>query len=508
MINQKLKELQEKHVRDLANGVYDTPSAGIKTAQNHGAKESRKAMRKGSDTEDTRKTAMTSSVKNSAGTPPIRDNRLTENQSEYISKYSHRSASELTRQPQTVQYLIKGLIKRKGLHMLFGESGCGKSFMMLDMAVAIASPDIDTWNGKKVHHGGVVYFCAEGADGLNARFTACCDKYGLDPDRVQLDIVDEVFKLNGTDSEHDLETTLQEIKALYSQPALVIIDTLNIFMDGDENSASDAGDFLSACRKIIAECGCSVAVVHHTGLSEESKKRSRGSSAFKAAMDLSLGLSAGPNADDGKKLLTLTVDKSKDGRAGEQLLFNLTPVTVRDWLDEDGEPVISCVVKLAEKVMEWRQQQEAEKKKPKLNTSQKFALDTYKETAKATGEIITTDTTTGRQIVKVSDENWRQYFFTHSPSTNPDPKKDKETKRRKYNLAKEYLTQTTKLLEIKNESGTEYYCMDFSGNADPSYKAEIQTAIHERRKTEAEAEAKSADTKRDATLNLLENNKK
>ena len=125
-MNPKLKELQEKHVRDLANGVYDTPSAGIKTAQNRGAKESRKAMRKGSDKEDTRKTAMTSSVKNSAGTPPIRDNRLTETQSEYISKYSHRSASELTRQPQSVEYLIKGLIKRKGLHMLFGESGCGK----------------------------------------------------------------------------------------------------------------------------------------------------------------------------------------------------------------------------------------------------------------------------------------------------------------------------------------------------------------------------------------------
>ena len=488
----------------LLDNVNDIPVEAITQAQNNGATSQATPQRpghEGRDMEDTRKTAMTSSVKNSAGTQPSRENRLTENQSDYTSKYSHRSASNLTRQPQTVQYLIKGLLKRKGLHMLFGESGCGKSFMMLDMAVAIASPDIDTWNGKKVHHGGVVYFCAEGADGLNARFTACCDKYGLDPDRVQLDIFDEVFKLNGNDSDHTLETTLQEIKAVYSQPALVIFDTLNIFMDGDENSASDAGDFLSACRKIIAECGCSVLVVHHTGLSEENKKRSRGSSAFKAAMDISIGLSAGTTAEDGKKLLTLTVDKSKDGKAGEQLLFNLTPAPVRDWLDEDGEPVISCVVKLAEKVMEWRKQQEAEKKKPKLNTSQKFALDTYKETAKATGEIITTNNT-GRQIVKVSDENWRNYFFEHSPSTNPDTKKDKETKRRKYNLAKEYLTQTTKLLEIKNESGTEFYCMDFSGNADPSYKAEIQTAIHEWRKTEAEAEAKSADTDRDATLEL------
>ncbi len=506
MINQKLKELQEKHARDLANGVYDTPSAGIKTAQNHGAKESRKAMRKGSDTEDTRTTAMTSSVKNSAGTPPIRDNRLTETQSEYISKYSHRSASELTRQPQSVEYLIKGLIKRKGLHMLFGESGCGKGFTLLDMAVAIASPEIDSWYGKPVHHGGVVYFCGEGADAINARFTACCDEHGINPDRVQFEIVDEIFRLNGRkDSEHDLETTIQEIKALYSQPALVIFDTVNIYMDGDENSASDAGDFLSACRKIIAACGCSVMIVHHTGLADEKPKRSRGSSAFKAAMDFSLGLSAGTSNNDGKRLLTLTVDKSKDSKAGEQILLNLIPVNVRDWLDEDEEPVTSCVIRLAEGAMKWRQEQEAEKKKPKLTALQKLALDTYKETAKATGKIITTDTNTGRQIVKVSDEKWREYFYSRTPSTSEDHKKDMAQKRVTYNRAKNYLIQETKLLEIKNDGGIEFYCLDFSSDIDASYRAEIHTAITARMKAEAETEAgaKSADAERDATLNLL-----
>lgn len=425
----------------------------------------------------------------------------TKSETQYVRKYSHRSVKELQQKPKSVEYLIKGFIKRQGLHMLFGESGCGKGFTILDMAIHIACPTLTDWHEEILHHGSVIYFCAEGADGLNARVAAICNEYGLNADDIQLTVIDEVFKLDCTkkeDREHSLETTIAEIKATYDDTALVIFDTVNCFMRGDENNASDAGEFLSACRKIIKECSCSVLVVQHVGLNPDAQKRARGSSAFKAAMDISLQLT---NSND---LLTLKVDKNKESKKGKEILFNLREREIPDWLDEDGHPVTSCVIELAKKLMEFRENQEAEKeaqkaerKKPKLSNGQLFALRTYRESAKEYGEIIIDNPDTGHEFIRLDVENWRKTFYQLSSADSEN------SKRGAFNRARKYLAEETETLSIKRDTGYEYYCLDLSGNTDPSYRLEIQTAIHLRQKAEAETAQTAQEHEAEKTLDLF-----
>jgi predicted ATP-dependent serine protease len=67
-------------------------------------------------------------------------------------------------------------------------------------------------------------------------------------------------------------------------PPLVVVDSLVAFLRGDENSAEEMRGFMDQCRR-LADFGAAVVVLHHTGKSETSKEY-RGSSDFKAAIDV------------------------------------------------------------------------------------------------------------------------------------------------------------------------------------------------------------------------------
>ena len=397
-----------------------------------------------------------------------------------VRRYSHHSGAELCKQPKPIDYLIKGIMRKGGLGMIYGESGCGKSFTLLDMAASIACEEIETWHGLKLHHGPVVYFAGEGADGLNARLACWCNERGINPNSLQLEIFDEVFKLDcgNEDPEHSLENTIAEIKAIYEKPALVIFDTLNIYMKAEENSNTDVGRFCLASRKLIQELSCTVFIAHHTGKNSEAKKLARGASALKGAMDFELQL------QKSESLLTLSTSKIKDGKEQPDLLFNLKQHEIPNWLDEDGEPVTSCTIELAEKVMQYRETLQAEKQKPKLKPAQKLAFDTFREAAKLHGEIINDNPETGHEIIRLEDSIWRNYVFDKLPSTSEDRKKDSANKRVKFHNIKKYMTLETRILTIQREGGKEYYCLDLSGDTEPTFRAEIRNTIKQREEAE------------------------
>ena len=416
----------------------------------------------------------------------------TAQQSQYVRKYSHHSGAELCKKPKPIDYLIKGYMRKGGLGMIYGESGCGKSFTVLDLAASIACEDIETWHGIKLHHGPVVYFAGEGADGINARLACWCSERNIDPEKLQLEVFDEVFKLDcgNEDPDHSLQTTINEIKAAFPEPALVIFDTVNIYMKAEENSNSEVGRFCLACRKIIQDLGCTVWLVHHTGLNTEAKNRARGASALKGAMDFELQLKKS------EALLTLSTPKIKDGKEQPDLLFNLTQHTIPGWLDDDGEPVTSCTIELATKLMQYRETMQTEKQKPKLKPAQQFAVDSFKEATKLHGEIITDNPDTGHEVIRLEDSKWRDYVFETLPSTNEDTKKDKGNKRVKFHNAKKYMTLEAHMLTIHREGGKEYYCLDLSGDTEPTLRAEIRNAIKQRE----EAENNTSEGERTGTL--------
>src|SRR5215204_6338233 len=84
-------------------------------------------------------------------------------------RFKLKPFAELTVGSESV-YLVKGLIPRTGLTVVWGPPKCGKSFWVFDVAMHVALG----WDyrGRRVRQGPVVYFAFEGAHGFNGRAEA------------------------------------------------------------------------------------------------------------------------------------------------------------------------------------------------------------------------------------------------------------------------------------------------------------------------------------------------
>jgi RecA/RadA recombinase len=228
-----------------------------------------------------------------------------------------------------LSWLVKGVLPAGGVSMVYGASGSGKTFVSLDMAMAIARGE--PWRGLKTKQGLVVYVVAESPGGFRLRLQAYDRQYPLPHDEVLLKVIADAPQLMDKRQVRDL---IKELTS-YGTIALVILDTLaRVAVGADENSSQDMGMALDATHQIAAACGCAVLLVHHSG--KDADKGARGSSAIKATLDAELEVT---RADDDR---VVRVTKLKDGEEGATYGFTLLRIVLG--LDEDEEEVSSCVV--------------------------------------------------------------------------------------------------------------------------------------------------------------------
>ncbi len=273
------------------------------------------------------------------------------------------SARELTLKPIRIDWLLDGFIERESLNLLFGEPGAGKSLFALDWAFCIAA-GID-WHGYSTKRADVVIVAGEGFAGLSRRVKALEQKYKMQAPE-SLHISQRPAQLM---DENNAQWVADTIKAICSNPGLIIIDTLHRNIEGDENSSQDIAKFISNLDNYLKPLGAAVLVVHHSGHGD--KQRSRGSSSIRAAMDGEFSATTGEGG------IVLTCHKAKDFEAFKPLQFGLKPVDL-DWLDDDGEPLTSVYL---EHVGEAR----PITKKPKLSARESVILHALSEAINAHG---------------------------------------------------------------------------------------------------------------------------
>ncbi|MDZ7918500.1 AAA family ATPase [Rhodoferax sp.] len=123
-------------------------------------------------------------------------------------------------------WIVKGLLPKAELNVLFGESGSGKSFVALDLAGAIARGI--QWRGRKVKQGRVVYVAAEGAGGFRNRLNAYAQAHELDLSTLDLGVIKAAPNLMVKDDALDV------CKAIIAggPVSVVIIDTFAQVMPG------------------------------------------------------------------------------------------------------------------------------------------------------------------------------------------------------------------------------------------------------------------------------------
>ncbi len=236
-----------------------------------------------------------------------------------------------------MHWLIRGVLPSAALIVMYGASGSGKTFMALDLAGAIARGV--PWCGHKVRKGRVIYVAAEGAGGARKRFHAYCQANDLDPDSLDVGIVDVAPNLM---EKGNALLLAKAIADWHPDVCLIILDTFaQVMAGGNENSGEDVGKALGNCKILNRVIGCPVMLLHHSGKDES--RGARGWSGLKAAADAELEVLS----CDGDHVMTVT--KMKDGDDRAEYPFRLDIIDLGQDLEGDlGDRITSCVVEHCE----------------------------------------------------------------------------------------------------------------------------------------------------------------
>ena len=247
-------------------------------------------------------------------------------------------ADDFCAQPSPISWLVKRWIQSQALVMVHGPSGGGKTFVVLDWCLRMAS-GTEEWAGHKVRQGNVVYLAGEGHHGLRGRVAAW--KHHHKAGKLAMWLSKDGCDLN---TPTGYLKVVEQVRMLKERPSVIVVDTLHRFLSGDENSAQDAKTMLDACNALMQEFNCSVILVHHTGVAEEAQHRARGSSAWRGALDIEISIVPGKEGVP----MQIVQRKSKDAELAETIHVELQQVAIPGWRDEDDQQVTSAVIVQAE----------------------------------------------------------------------------------------------------------------------------------------------------------------
>lgn len=193
--------------------------------------------------------------------------------------------------PPLPEELICGVLRKGHKMIISGSSKAGKSFLLMELAICLASGK--PWLGFNVKKTKVLYVNLEidGASCLH-RFKDIIDSFGID-EKCAENIT--IWNLRGRalGISKLVPKIVRRIKD--QQYGCIILDPIYKMMEGDENSASDMGAFCNQFDKICNETGCSTIYCHH---------HAKGNAQTKVVIDRSSG--SGVFARDPDAIIDLT----------------------------------------------------------------------------------------------------------------------------------------------------------------------------------------------------------
>lgn len=173
-----------------------------------------------------------------------------------LDEYADRASSE----PD--EYLIDQFIPYPGRVLLIGPPKEGKSFLGLQLGLAVAKGE--PFMGRKSKASKVLYLQYDTPHKIWMKRAEKVRKHGLSfhPNFVMLDPSDPSYK-----KKLDLRTNQEDIQYVKDvmaevQPKLVIIDTLRKIFSGDENSSDVGQEVFNNLNEIFEKQA--VVYIHHT----------------------------------------------------------------------------------------------------------------------------------------------------------------------------------------------------------------------------------------------------
>jgi DNA-binding transcriptional ArsR family regulator len=244
------------------------------------------------------------------------------------------------------RWIIPGVVPVVGRTIVYGDGGTGKTTIIMDLAIAVASDRRLLKQFPINKTGPVLFISTEGSILDNRdRVMVRLRSHSLDPSTVQFYFCQDSFDMDNDNDVAELTAYIEELK-----PLIVVCDPLDSFIRGDENSAKETKALRRKFDKLINAYSFSLIVIHH----ENKAGGIRGSTAWRDWTDTELHITSVEQALSGigqVKVITLTAEKVRNGRDGKVLSLVALPASTTGGLEyefydgQNAENVVAAWLK-------------------------------------------------------------------------------------------------------------------------------------------------------------------
>jgi hypothetical protein len=181
--------------------------------------------------------------------------------------------------PTTQRWLIEALWAHEAVGILGGEPKCGKSFLALQIAVAVASGTACLGRFAPRRTGRVLVYAAEDPPHLvRERVEGIAALTGAAFEALDLHLITrESIRIDLPDEQRALAITIED-----HRPALLVLDPFVRLHRADENASSEIAPILAALRALQRQYALAILVVHHA---KKAAARIRAGQALRGSSD-------------------------------------------------------------------------------------------------------------------------------------------------------------------------------------------------------------------------------
>jgi hypothetical protein len=207
-----------------------------------------------------------------------------------VSLLPHQPAHRLATRAEERRWLVAGLWAEEAVGIIGGEPKCCKSFLALDLAVAVAAGVPCLRRFPVARPGSVLLYAAEDAlHVVRRRLEGICAAAGVELANLDVEVITSTsLRLDLDADRSSLDETVAKLR-----PRLLVLDPFVRLHRIDENASGEVAPLLAYLRGLQRRHGVAVVVVHHAkkgGGRIRAGQALRGSSEFHAWGDSNLYL--------------------------------------------------------------------------------------------------------------------------------------------------------------------------------------------------------------------------
>ncbi|WP_298428365.1 AAA family ATPase [Rhodoblastus sp.] len=343
-----------------------------------------------------------------------------------------------------VEYLVKGLFGKTGVSLVAGQAGSGKSAVVLDLAVAVATSGEGQWLGHKLKAtGGTLWLAGEALGLMGSRLDAIraaklAGRNFINPDTgKEIDInalpIAWAEATNLADPRQfeaaaalAMRTKAEMLEKLGAELRLIVIDSVvSAFGFAEDPDAAKASAAMKALAKLSQDTGALCIAIHHYGKTADAGVY--GTYSWTAMSDSILAVLADKDPLGNVRSRQIALKRTKTGsEEGWSAGFTLRPVSLG--VDEDGDeitaPVIEAVADVPREVSIPRG--------PRLSQAGKVFCDALASIIAEHGQSAAPFGSDGPTVRAVDREKVRAEFYARWPADGDTPAKQAEARRKRF----------------------------------------------------------------------------